>query len=97
MNISNYSLDSLRTQYFQIMSKKSKQTNESRLKSLRKLKSDLLKFYSPSYDPMHVLVLGLLNDVIIIFEKDIYQGKKTIEQVERSIINPNNRSRIEVM
>ena len=85
MNISNYSLDSLRTQYFQIMSKKSKQTNESRLKSLRKLKTDLLKFYSPSYDPMHVLVLGLLNDVIVIFEKDVYRGKKTIEQVERSI------------
>jgi hypothetical protein len=34
---------------------------------------------------MHVLVLGLLNDVIVIFEKDVYRGKKTIEHVERSI------------
>ena len=96
MNISNYSLDSLRTQYFQIMSKKSKQTNESRLKSLRKLKTDLLKFYSPSYDPMHVLVLGLLNDVIVIFEKDVYRGKKQSNRL-KEVLNPNNRSRIEVM
>ena len=75
MNILNDPLDSLRIQYFQIMSKKSKQTNESRLKSLIKLKTDLLKYYSPCYDQMHVLFLGLLNDVIIIFEKDVYQGK----------------------
>ena len=79
------SFDGIRKRYFQIMSKKSNQTDESRLNSIRKLKTDLLKFYSPSYDEMHILALGLLNDVIAIFEKNISQGKKKSEQTVKSI------------
>ena len=79
------SFDGIRKRYFQIMSKKSNQTDESRLNSIRKLKTDFLKFYSPSYDQMHVLALGLLNDVIAIFEKNISQGKKKSEQTVKSI------------
>ena len=71
-------LDNFRRQYIQIMSKDSKQTTENRLISLKKLKTDFLKIYSPSYDDMHILVLGLLNDVIDIFEKEIAKKNKQI-------------------
>ena len=48
---------------------------------MRNLKRNLLTIYSPSY-AMHVLVLGLLDDVIVIFEKDISQKNKQVQSVK---------------
>ena len=64
--------------YFDIMSKTSTQTIEQRVTSLEQVKQEFFNgCYSPSYDYMHVLFLGLLNDATYMLKKRITQTNKT--------------------
>ena len=86
MNKLEDSFNSIKQHYFQIMSKNSTESKENRLNSLRILKTDFLKFYSPSYDQMHVRFLGLVNDVISIFENEISINANQV--VKTSVTQP---------
>ena len=63
----NAKYKSIVQRYFQTMSKtNTKLTSANRLASLKGMKTDLLKIYSPTYDKKHVLFLSLLDEVIYI-------------------------------
>ena len=71
--------------YFQTMSKKNtKSTFADRLASLRKMKTDLLNIYSPSYNKKHILLLSLLQEVIYIFETDLLPINTTVARENTS-------------
>ena len=68
----NAKYKSIVQRYFQTMSKtNTKLTSANRLASLKGMKTDLLKIYSPTYDKKHVLFLSLLDEVIYRFEKKL--------------------------
>ena len=65
--------------YFDIMSKRSTQTTEQRVTSLERVKEEFLKnCYSPSFNEMHVLFLGLLHDATYMLKKQTNKTRVTV-------------------
>ena len=62
--------------YFNIMSKQNSITNQQRVTSLKELKEEFLNnCYSPMFDSMHLLFLGLLHDATYMLKQEITQTK----------------------
>ena len=90
------SFDSLVEKYFHILDKKDTKTTESRLVSLRGLRADLLKIYSPTHDDRHILFLGILKDVIYIAEHGL-SAKKKVKSIEKVIKSTKDLKNITVI
>ena len=83
--------DNVVKRYFDIMSKESTQTTEQRVTSLERVKEEFLKnCYSPSFNEMHVLFLGLLNDAKYMLKKQITQTKTQMNET-RVLVNEKSK------
>ena len=73
------------------MNKETRITKKQRVTSVEQLKQEFLNnCYSPTYNNMHVLFLGLLNDAIYMLNKQTSQNKTNFTKL---VVNKEQKKR----
>ena len=104
MDVFNTRYKNIVNEYFEIMSKENRITNKQRVTSVEQLKQEFLNnCYSPTYNNMHVLFLGLLNDAIYMLNKQTSQNKTNFtklvvnkEQKKETVVSSKNQKPISI-
>ena len=85
MEVVDVKYDNIVNRYFEIMSKDNPVTTEERVNDIEVLREEFFNLYKPEYNNLQLLLLGLLNDVMYMLNKEIKQtvvSLKTTEPVE---------------